>query len=114
MIEPEIRHHLVQLAFAVDGAQQFRLHQFIGDHLLGMIQGLQGFFLLRIHALHEILALRPFERRGERALLVRRHLENLLHALVCRQVQQFLRLAIRIEAILTPLREFLRFGSVLG
>src|SRR5205085_4304575 len=36
MIEPEISHHFVQLAFAINCPQQFRLRQFADNHPFGI------------------------------------------------------------------------------
>ena len=52
VIEPEISHDIVELAFAVDGAQHFGLRELAGNYLLRIVQSQQRFFLRRAHALH--------------------------------------------------------------
>ncbi len=61
VIEPEIGHHFFQLAVAVNGTQQFALHQFAGYDLLRIVERHESLALLRLHPLHEFVALVTLE-----------------------------------------------------
>ena len=99
VVEPEIGHHLFELAFAVDGAQQLGLHQFVGDDRLRVVHGLQRFFLLGIKAGEELLPFAAAERVGEGNLLVGGHGHDFLVALVGREIDESLNLQIGVETI---------------
>ena len=47
VIEPEVRHHFVELSLAVNRAQQFRLSQFTDNHALRVVDRHQRLALLR-------------------------------------------------------------------
>ncbi len=73
----------------------------LGDDLLRIVERHQGFALLRLHPVHEFIALVAFERSLKGALVFGRHFEDRLHALIGRQIQKVFRLEIGIKAILT-------------
>ena len=92
VVEPEVRHHFVELPFAIDRAQQLGLHQLIDHHLLGIIERHHCLFLPRAHSCHEGTCLGAFGCGGDRPPIFGRHFQNFLHALVGRQIEKFLRL----------------------
>ena len=55
VVKPEIGHHFVELALAVNRAQQLGLNEFVGDHALRIVHGQQCFSLLGIEAGQEVL-----------------------------------------------------------
>ena len=55
VVEPEVGHHLIQLPLAVDGAQNFRLHQLAHHYDRRIVHGEQGFLLLRAQSFEKLL-----------------------------------------------------------
>ena len=98
VVEPEVGHHFFQLALAVDVAQQPRLHQLRGHHLLRRHQRQHRLALLGGEVAHHLLPLLRVQRLGEGLPLLRRHLPDLLHALLGGHGQQLLRLEVGVHA----------------
>ena len=107
VVEPEIHHHFIKLALAVDGPQQIALNQFIRNHLLRIVQRHQSLALPRIHAFHEVVSPVAFQRVRKPPLLFRRHLQNLFEPLIGRQVEHLFSLDVGIEPVLAPPRPLL-------
>ena len=89
VVEPEIGHHFLQLAVAVDGAQQFAFDQFFGDHLLRIVDRLDGFALPRRSCLPETRrACRPCSELVRMRCSSGDILRKRFHALIGRQVEE--------------------------
>src|SRR5579864_3999337 len=99
VVEPEIGHHLFELAFAVYRTQQLGLREFLDYDRGRIVHGLQNFFLPGIEALEKFLSLAASERIGECDLFVGGHGEHSLVTLVGRQVDESLNLQVSIEVI---------------
>ena len=57
VVQPEVGHHFLQLTLAVDRAQYPALQQLVLHHLARIIEGNQGFALIRGHSLFQSGAL---------------------------------------------------------
>src|SRR5260221_9758514 len=54
VVEPEVRHHFIQLALAVDVAQELGRRQFPAYNYLRINNGLYRLLLLRLHAFYQL------------------------------------------------------------
>src|SRR5215469_11219194 len=73
VVEPEVGHHLLQLALTVSGTQDFACQQFIDYDLLWFVERPDGLSLLCGHAVKKIAASSTMERASERTAALRRH-----------------------------------------
>ena len=79
MIEPEIRHHLLQLALAVNRAHQLRLLQFVDHDVDRPRHGQKIFALVRRQLRQQTVALRSANVSHEQTALFDRHGNNRVH-----------------------------------
>ena len=87
VVEPEIGHHLFELAVAVGGAQDLGLHQLIGDHRLRSVHGHDGLALLGRHVVEYGVAVGRIEAARKDFAFHRRHLHQLGVAILGRHGQ---------------------------
>ena len=87
VVEPEVGHHLFELAVAVGGAQDLGLHQFIGHHRLGTVHGHDGLALLGRHVVEYGVAVGRIEAARKDFAFHRRHLHQLGVAILGRHGQ---------------------------
>jgi len=88
VVVPEIGHHFVELALAVEGAQQLCLRELAAHHRLRVHDGFDRLLLLRSHALDELRGARAAELPGKIQPLLWAHDQDALVALVRRHLQQ--------------------------
>ena len=61
VVEPEVSHHLFELALAVDGTQELGLGEFPDYNGLRIVHRLQDFALFGLEAFQKFLSLAAFE-----------------------------------------------------
>src|SRR5215469_1249834 len=66
VVEPEVGHHLLQLALTVGGTQDFAFQQFIDYDFLWVVERPHGLSLLCGHSVKKIAASSTFERASQR------------------------------------------------
>ena len=89
VIEPEIRHRLLQLAFAVDRAEEFGLQQLTRDHRHRRAHGQKNFALVRSQIRQQTIALPALDVAHKQATLIRRKRQDRVIALLLRECQDF-------------------------
>ena len=104
VVEPKVGHYLFKLTLAVDGAQKFRLRQFVRNHARRVVHGEQSFLLFWGQTFEDLRRFASAQRIGNRKLCRDRHAENFLETLVRRKARQLLDFEVGIELRLAQAR----------